>query len=723
MGRRRGSVAVSKDELGDIETSKQAGENERIRSGSRVDAVQGRKKRSSGSRKGLQSRQNRPQNSSKEVNCRVTSPRKKGNSVIKSRKSDVSDKGFTEIETSQVNGDFDNLTAAAVGGGTVKENIDEAEKAPDGSPSPKEAEDDEDEDSEEEMDDDDETSMPLGEGFYEVQSIRKKRVHKGQVQYSVKWRGWTEKYNTWEPYEHVKDCADILEEFERSHRSGRRNKRRFGHYLLHQKKKRSTQNSEGDSSTATTGEAGKENGDVVEMKPIDAETPVHDNKNLCSEEQTSLKRVLSPAFTEAAKTLSDLPDLLDRVEENTSLQTPREGIVGAINSAEISIREAVALQQNVSETIERQIDNFVVDRMLPEVENDVPQDASLSVSCQEMFATVAQGSSVNDINQIEGSVAQSHEREGPVVCAEHTIKDVYKHKQNDQVLGQDNNTSERKNTLLKPVEVSTCYANVTASQPEIQTGSVSLDQRVLNDEVNKSSSTKRLVGAKKRKSGTVRHVYPSEPPEEKVENSKLREIGAENAENLEKDVRNKKYSVVTSHPSIVSNETAMIDNDTQVAGAERFIGAKKRKSGSVRRVRQIGDVDVQTKTVQIEDVKEVDHPPSEEKGIVPISTPVISEQQHIREKEGQAASPLYATLDGPERSTVPSSAPPHIIEIVKAISYSNTPRNGKQDALVLFKALRSDGQEVVVDNKFLRATYPLLLVDFYERHLRYSTGN
>ncbi|RVW63392.1 putative chromo domain-containing protein LHP1 [Vitis vinifera] len=32
----------------------------------------------------------------------------------------------------------------------------------------------------------------------------------------------------------------------------------------------------------------------------------------------------------------------------------------------------------------------------------------------------------------------------------------------------------------------------------------------------------------------------------------------------------------------------------------------------------------------------------------------------------------------------------------------------------------SDGKEVMVDNKFLKANNPLLLINFYEQHLRYS---
>ncbi|CAK9259132.1 unnamed protein product [Sphagnum jensenii] len=66
--------------------------------------------------------------------------------------------------------------------------------------------------------------------------------------------------------------------------------------------------------------------------------------------------------------------------------------------------------------------------------------------------------------------------------------------------------------------------------------------------------------------------------------------------------------------------------------------------------------------------------------------------------------------------------PPFITQILKAISYSNSVTDDKQDVVVLFKASRSDGEEVVVDNKFMRDNYPILLIEFYEQHLRYSTA-
>ncbi|XP_059416503.1 E3 SUMO-protein ligase CBX4-like [Carassius carassius] len=44
-----------------------------------------------------------------------------------------------------------------------------------------------------------------GEHVFAVESIEKKRIRKGRYEYLVKWRGWSPKYNTWEPEENILD--------------------------------------------------------------------------------------------------------------------------------------------------------------------------------------------------------------------------------------------------------------------------------------------------------------------------------------------------------------------------------------------------------------------------------------------------------------------------------------------------------------------------------------
>ncbi|XP_026078308.1 chromobox protein homolog 7-like isoform X1 [Carassius auratus] len=50
----------------------------------------------------------------------------------------------------------------------------------------------------------------IGEQVFAVESIIKKRVKKGHVEYLLKWKGWPPKYSTWEPEEHILDPRLVL---------------------------------------------------------------------------------------------------------------------------------------------------------------------------------------------------------------------------------------------------------------------------------------------------------------------------------------------------------------------------------------------------------------------------------------------------------------------------------------------------------------------------------
>ena len=52
---------------------------------------------------------------------------------------------------------------------------------------------------------------------YSVEKILKKSSdHNGKVHYFIKWNGYEEKDNTWEPIDNL-FCKDLIEEFERNH--------------------------------------------------------------------------------------------------------------------------------------------------------------------------------------------------------------------------------------------------------------------------------------------------------------------------------------------------------------------------------------------------------------------------------------------------------------------------------------------------------------------------
>ncbi|XP_078179531.1 putative chromo domain-containing protein LHP1 [Carex rostrata] len=79
------------------------------------------------------------------------------------------------------------------------------------------------------------------------------------------------------------------------------------------------------------------------------------------------------------------------------------------------------------------------------------------------------------------------------------------------------------------------------------------------------------------------------------------------------------------------------------------------------------------------------------------------------------------TTTGSNSKTAPEEL--HITEILKPVQVqlfatSSPGTNNISHACITFKALRSDGSQVLVNNRELRATNPLLLIDFYEKQLR-----
>ncbi|XP_041272592.1 chromobox protein homolog 7 isoform X3 [Onychostruthus taczanowskii] len=80
----------------------------------------------------------------------------------------------------------------------------------------------------------------IGEQVFAVESIRKKRVRKGKVEYLVKWKGWPPKYSTWEPEDHILDPRLVVayeEKEERDRASGYRKRGPKPKRLLLQQRK------------------------------------------------------------------------------------------------------------------------------------------------------------------------------------------------------------------------------------------------------------------------------------------------------------------------------------------------------------------------------------------------------------------------------------------------------------------------------------------------------
>lgn len=61
---------------------------------------------------------------------------------------------------------------------------------------------------------------PQEDTFFVERIEMKRTTDSGKVEYLLKWKGYDESENTWEPVENL-DCAELIEAFEKSLKEGR----------------------------------------------------------------------------------------------------------------------------------------------------------------------------------------------------------------------------------------------------------------------------------------------------------------------------------------------------------------------------------------------------------------------------------------------------------------------------------------------------------------------
>ncbi|CAA0842508.1 Chromo domain-containing protein LHP1 [Striga hermonthica] len=347
----------------------------------------------------------------------------------------------------------------------------------------------------------------LADGYYEIEAVRRKRVRKGKVQYLIKWRGWSEAENTWEPVENLLQCSDIIDAFEESLKPGKSK--------LTRKRKRKAA--------------------VTQIQP----------KKKQQDKQHQYHQQRSPA-----PAAYNVPSHVIRIG-NEPLPFSR-------------------------------LKNFT-------------------------YINESGQTAVNGLNRFETS-KKAGENGARMVSA---IREGGK-EQN----GLNLKLSELKGAMVAGDEDSLRLAQ-TSQAGQLPTG-----------------------------------------------------------DNLANEFRNERVDSVH---------------------AGRFTGAKRRKSGSVKRFRK------DPESCSVDDAAN---------GVLaygPLAPENVLCPDFLRNNSG--------CQDGKYEDFKSMCT---IKQIVKPISYKSSMSNNVQDVLVAFEAIRSDGTKVIVDNKFLKANNPLLLIDFYEKNLRYS---
>ncbi|KAK4372256.1 hypothetical protein RND71_007640 [Anisodus tanguticus] len=172
-------------------------------------------------------------------------------------------------------------------------------------------------------------------------------------------------------------------------------------------------------------------------------------------------------------------------------------------------------------------------------------------------------------------------------------------------------------------------------------------------------------------------------------NFPLEETGEQNELNLK--LSELKGVVSTNENPVDRSSNGLSNGFPKANGAEshqsdRCTGAKRRKSGSVRRFKQDATSGV------MDDIQDA-------LAGGPLAT-FVQEGNHNHEFVGSDLVCRNKPDDSKDAYT--------ITQLIKPISYSASLSNDMQDVSVTFRAKRSDGKEMMVDNKFLKMNNPLL---------------
>ncbi|KAL3516665.1 hypothetical protein ACH5RR_023567, partial [Cinchona calisaya] len=164
-----------------------------------------------------------------------------------------------------------------------------------------------------------------------------------------------------------------------------------------------------------------------------------------------------------------------------------------------------------------------------------------------------------------------------------------------------------------------------------------------------------------------------------------------------------KYAI-DSHGALFSEQGGLVNGLLKADCPEpvqsgRCTGAKRRKSGSVKRFKQ------ESSSGTAENLQNV---------------AAASGSCGMTGNSGSRSSNPVANDISFENKVESSRNICDITEIVKPTSYSPSVSSNGQDIIVTFMAKRSDGSEVTVDNRFLKANHPALLINFYEKYLKYN---
>ncbi|KAK0056001.1 polycomb group protein Pc [Biomphalaria pfeifferi] len=155
----------------------------------------------------------------------------------------------------------------------------------------------------------------MGERVFAAECIQKRRVRKGKVEYFVKWKGWSIKYNTWEPEENILDQR-LIEQFKRESsgggKKGQRFKKKFQELAENTLNTTDGDDDDDDDDNDDDAEASSSTDDESSESSVEASKPKKDSHRSisparCEKDQDKMKEKVTPAGSSKSDTQNSVP--------------------------------------------------------------------------------------------------------------------------------------------------------------------------------------------------------------------------------------------------------------------------------------------------------------------------------------------------------------------------------------------------------------------------------
>ncbi|CAH2003320.1 unnamed protein product [Acanthoscelides obtectus] len=211
--------------------------------------------------------------------------------------------------------------------------------------------------------------MELGDRVYAAERIIKKRNRKGVTEYLVKWKGWSQKHNTWEPEENILDVR-LIDLYERGQQRGGASDGRRGPRKRGEKHAAAADDAGGGDESQDEGGGGdeiKSGKDDEKKEGKEGGVEVEDDDTRAGTEETTDNNTPTPAATsgsahhqtvnesapsttntvdhDSSSNSSDQRPLLQRISETQSTGTKRKAEVLSKESGKIGVTITTSGQQ------------------------------------------------------------------------------------------------------------------------------------------------------------------------------------------------------------------------------------------------------------------------------------------------------------------------------------------------------------------------------------------